>query len=186
MADAREVWKEQSENEVGTLIRHERKWENETGKKKCGKKRNEAGGRGGVSGTGLCSMARVSVSRTVCLGLLWKTAFTSVSGGGGLWRAAQSRPWAAPGACPSSPARGLRTSALCPSPPRWKRPQRLELHWCGTLTRPCWPWYHRRSGWGHRLSGWGRSRRPSTGIHSGERGDVRHSHKPQISCKMLL
>lgn len=113
-----------------------------------------------------CSMARVSLTRTVVWVCVERRIFTSVSGDGGLWRAALSHPWGAPDVCPSSPAHDLHMLALCPNPRRWHHQRSLDRRWCGHRRRLYWPWCHRRSGWYHRLSGWGQSRHPSAGTRS--------------------
>lgn len=128
-------------------------------------RRKETGRVEAESDSAFCSMALVSLSRTV-VGVCYES-ITSACGGGDLWRVARSHPWATPGACLSSPARDLRTLTLCPSRPRW-RPQRPNCRWCEHLWHLYWPWCRHRPGWCHRLSGWGRSRRPSAGTHSGE------------------
>lgn len=112
---------------------------------------------------------------TGCLEPHWHGALTS--GGGGLWRAALSRPWAAPAAFPSSPPHDLRTPVLCPGPLRWRRRRQRDRRLCGRRWRLWWPWCRRKSGWCRRQSGWGRSRRPSAGSRS-KRGREEVKYRP--------
>lgn len=101
---------EQKENEVETVIQYKRKRENVAKKgksnmEKCKREKNKRRNVGWLfNGLDRCLCLNDSCS-----------FFISASGGGDLWMAALSRPWAAPAVCPSSPARDLRTLTLCPN-----------------------------------------------------------------------